>query len=172
MLQKSNRTRVLEQFFDKPRHSFLIRELSRKTGLAQTAVKNHLKQLIEDKLVTEEKNGLYPTYIANILDKQYRLLKKQNMIIRLTTLIEHIEIELNPNCIVLYGSASRGEDISTSDIDIFVQARESDLDLGNYEKELNRKINIFFEEKLDKLNKELLNNLINGIVLEGYLKVL
>ena len=40
-----------------------------------------------------------------------------------------------------------------------------------FEKKLNRKINIFFSDNFNKLSKELRNNIINGIILKGYLKV-
>ena len=40
-----------------------------------------------------------------------------------------------------------------------------------FEKELNRKINVFFEENFDKLSKELKQNVINGYKLNGFLRV-
>ena len=65
----------------------------------------------------------------------------------------------------------KGDDIENSDIDIFVQAKEKGLNLVEYEKTLNRKISLFFKENFSKLNAELKNNIINGIVLKGYLKM-
>ena len=76
-----------------------------------------------------------------------------------------------PDTIVLFGSASKGEDIQTSDVDIYVQSSEKKINLETYEKHLNRKINLFFEENFLKLSKELKNNIINGIKLSGYLKI-
>ena len=46
------------------------------------------------------------------------------------------------------------------------------IDLRKYEKILKRKINILFERNVSNIPEELLNNIINGIVLYGYLKVL
>lgn len=86
-------------------------------------------------------------------------------------LLDYLETEYTPNCIILFGSGSRGEDTEESDIDIFIQAEENELNLQKYEKKLNRKISLLFEPKIDALSKELLNNLINGQVLSGYLKV-
>jgi len=45
------------------------------------------------------------------------------------------------------------------------------LNLKKYEKELKRRINIFFESNFEKLSNELKNNIINGVILSGYLKV-
>lgn len=56
-------------------------------------------------------------------------------------------------------------------MDLFVISKEEKLDLNKFEKKLNKEINIFFSEDFDKLSKELKNNIINGIILKGYLKV-
>ena len=77
-----------------------------------------------------------------------------------------------PEAIILFGSYSKGEDISKSDIDIAIITKKSlDLDLSKYEKKLKRKISIH-EIQIKKAEKEFLNELANGIVLYGYLKVL
>ena len=150
-----------------------MREISRSVKLAQVSVINHLKALVKESLIIKEKKGTYSTYRANKENEFFKLLKKQNLELRIYSsgLISALDEKLKPNCIVLFGSASRGEDTETSDVDLFVQAEESKLDLKKYEKSLNRKINILFEPKINAFNKELLNNIINGQVLYGYLKV-
>ena len=76
-----------------------------------------------------------------------------------------------PDVIILFGSASKGEDIEGSDIDLYLQCEEKKLDLEKYEKELKRKINLFFEKNFNKLSEELKSNIINGDKLKGYLRV-
>ena len=76
-----------------------------------------------------------------------------------------------PDAIVLFGSASRGEDIEGSDIDLFLVAKEREINLRKFEKKLKRKISLHFEDSVSKVPKELMNNIINGIVVYGYLKV-
>lgn len=175
MLQNYSRYRLLQEFFDSPRKNFHLRELSRRLKLAPVSIILHLKALEREGLVSKEKTDLYPTFRANRDDDEFKLLKKQNLVWRLHKggLVSFLEEKLKPNCIVLFGSASRGEATETSDIDIFVQASgETELDLKKYEKALNRKINLLFEPNLASLSKELLNNIINGTILHGYLKVL
>lgn len=173
MLQKWSRYKVLKKFFDFPRKEFFIRELSRSINLAQTAVTNHLNALLKENLIIKEKKRLYPVFKANRDNKNFKLLKKQNLVLRLnsTGLLNCLEKEMYPTCIVLFGSGSRGEDTEKSDIDLFIQAKEIEVDLKKYEKGLNRKISLFFEPKLKDLSKELLNNIINGEIIYGYLKV-
>ena len=43
--------------------------------------------------------------------------------------------------------------------------------IKNYEKLIGRKIQLHFKEDFNKYAKELKNNIINGIVLVGYLEV-
>ncbi|MFC1691550.1 nucleotidyltransferase domain-containing protein [Nanoarchaeota archaeon] len=173
MLQNYSRYRILELFFLYPHKSFYIREISRLTNLAQPSVKNHLNALLSDGLIKKEEKGLYPVFSADLSQKHHKVLKKQHLIQNLQKkgFVDYIENELRPNCIVVFGSASKGEDSEKSDIDIFIQAKQSKLDLRKFEKALNRKIHTFFESNIKKIPKELLNNIINGEVISGYLKV-
>lgn len=173
MIQKWSRYRVLQQFFDFPRKAFLIRELSRNTRLAQTAVRLHLNALLAEGLITKDKTGLYPSFRAVRDGPLFKLLKAQNIVLQLrqTGVLRIIEKMAYPTCIVLFGSAARGEDTEESDIDLFVQSKRMKLDLSKFEKALNRNINLLFEHDLKTIGPELLNNLANGYVVYGYLKV-
>jgi len=173
MIQKWSRYRLLELFFDFPRKPYLIRELSRKCRLAQTAVRIHIKALQAEWLIKKDNTGLYASYRAFRDNSLFKLLKTQNVVLRIhqSGLVQFLEKSLFPGCIILFGSASRGEDTEESDIDLFVQASQTSLDLHKFERTLNRRINILYEPQLEELSPELLNNLANGIVLYGYLKV-
>jgi predicted nucleotidyltransferase len=173
MIQKYSRYKVLQQFFDFPRKAFLIRELSRNTKLSVPPVRLHVKALLAEGLIIRDKNGLYPSFSAVRESPLFKLLKAQNITLRLyqTGVLSMIEKAAYPSCIVLFGSASRGEDTEESDIDLFVQAKRIKLDLGKFEKALNRKINVLFEPDIKTISPELLNNLANGTVVYGYLKV-
>ena len=84
-------------------------------------------------------------------------------------MIEFIEEKLMPKSIVLFGSYRRGEDTESSDIDLFVECKEESINLKPFEKVLGRKIEIHFKEDFMSYPKELKNNIINGIVLNGFL---
>lgn len=173
MIQKYSEYRLLQQFFDCPRKTFLIRELSRNMKLAVPSVRLHIKTLLTEGLITKNKKGLYPSFKAVQENPLFKLLKSQNLILRLHQigLVNHLEKTFYPSCIVLFGSASRGEDHEESDIDLFLQAKQTAPDLSKFEKALSRKINLLFEPHLETISPELLNNLANGIVIYGYLKV-
>lgn len=150
-----------------------MRDLSRRIRLAQASVIIHLKALQREGLIVKENKGIYPSFRANRDNGEYKLLKSQNLIWRIhnSGFISFLDEKLKPNCVVLFGSASNGEDTETSDVDIFVEAKEADLDFESFEKVLKRKINILFEPKIGSLGKELRNNILNGQVIYGYMKV-
>ncbi len=70
--------------------------------------------------------------------------------------------------IILFGSYSRGEDTTNSDIDIAIIGRkEKKLGLENFEVILNRKINRNFYGSFRDIHINLKENLCNGIILAG-----
>ena len=173
MLQEYSRYRVLRAFFERPARGFHMRELSRLVGLTHPALLNHLRALVADSLIVRREEGLYPTYEGNMSSEMFRLLKGDDTVHRLyaTGIVDRIEESVRPDCIVLYGSAARGEDTEESDIDMFVQARARELDLGEYEGPLGKRVHVLFESNVRQLAPELINNIANGRVLRGYLKV-
>ena len=81
-------------------------------------------------------------------------------------LIDYLRINLPGKQIILFGSYSRGEDIERSDIDIAVMGKEKVISVERFEKMLSRKINFNFYNSMPT-DKNLKNNLMSGIVLEG-----
>ncbi|MBU3906994.1 MAG: nucleotidyltransferase domain-containing protein [Nanoarchaeota archaeon] len=170
-----NKKKIMGLFFDSPLENFYLRGISRETGIAITSVKRYIDELIRDSLIIEVKKGIYPSYKANRDDDNgiFRFYKKLDILERLhfSGLLEQIDDKCSPLCIILFGSALRGEDIETSDIDLFVQSKEVEIDISKFEKLFHREINLFFEKNFSRLSKELRSNLINGVILKGYLNV-
>jgi predicted nucleotidyltransferase len=70
--------------------------------------------------------------------------------------------------IILFGSYSLGEDTITSDIDIAViGSKEKDVDLSNFNKYLERTIILHHFASFNEIHKNLRNNILGGIILEG-----
>ncbi len=173
MIQNYSRWLVLREFFDDPGAGFTIRLLSKKVGLATTSVKLHLDALLNEGLVLKENGVSYLVYKANRQNEVFRFYKKMDILFRIQEcgLVENLQEDAYPEAIILFGSASRGEDDAKSDMDLFLLGKEKKLDVAKFEKLLKRKISLHFSESLGKLPKELRNNIINGIKLSGYLEV-
>ncbi|MDP1695472.1 MAG: nucleotidyltransferase domain-containing protein [archaeon] len=178
MLQKNNRQKILRMFFDDPIPKgigFQLREISRKTVIAPPSVKRYLEEFGKEKIVIKEEHRIhkYPVYYANREGEYFRFLKKMDNLLKIkeSGIVDYLRDKCMPDAIVLFGSASRGEDTKESDIDLYLLSQEEKLNLAEFEKKLGRKINLLFEENFNKLSKELKNNIINGTILKGYLKV-
>lgn len=172
---KENKKKILNLFFKNPLKSFYLREVSRKTKIAVTSVKKYLSELIKEGLIEKKEGEIYPYFQSTREndDGIFRFYKKLNLIEELETsgLLKFLEEKCAPFCIILFGSCSRGEDVEGSDIDLFIQSSELKLDLLKFEKILGREISLFFEKDFSKLSKELKNNLLNGVVVKGYIEV-
>mgnify|MGYP001578274958 CR=1 FL=1 len=83
-----------------------------------------------------------------------------------TGLVDFLEKEFAGATIILFGSYSKGEDVVNSGIDIAVIGRkDKQIKLTEYEKELERQINLSFYDTFKNIHKNLKENLCNGIVL-------
>ncbi|MCS7105764.1 MAG: nucleotidyltransferase domain-containing protein [Candidatus Aenigmarchaeota archaeon] len=176
MLEKSNIWRILELFFKHPLYSFHLREICRLLKWSPTKVRNKLDLLKKKNLITEQKEKNLSIFKSNRESKEFKNYKIIYNLVKAQEISEIIENKLEEyEAIIFFGSALRGEDVENSDFDFCViGSKEVEIDLKKVEKDLNRKISLIFVEDLEKLKKEspeLLNNLINGYVVKGYLKV-
>lgn len=169
-----NEQKVMDFFLTSPSALVSARQLARKLRITHPTVLAALQKINRSGIVKREVHGTALLWEGNTEGAKYMLFKKISNLnkIYFSNLLEEIASKTSPNAIVLFGSYSRGEDTEESDIDIFVQSREKSIELKSYEKKLKRKINITFGPALQNLSKEFLNNLINGIVVYGYLEVL
>jgi predicted nucleotidyltransferase len=172
MIQNYTEYRILRVFFDYPTRHFQLREICRTLGMGMPSVSMHVKALERQGFLAKEKRGVYDSYRASMSDI-FRLYKRNDVLLRIyeSGLEEFIADKIQPDAAVLFGSASKGEDAEGSDIDLLLVAKEREVDLSRFEKRLMRNISLHFEDDVSKLPKELLNNIINGIVIHGYLRV-
>ncbi len=163
-------------FFASPAKAHYLIGIGRRIGLSHTSVKNNLIRLaklgIIEKAVEQKGKRKFPVYRARIGD---RLFREHKRIYNLVSFLESgvagfLEGKLAPKAMVLFGSYERGEDIEGSDIDVFVECRRESVSLEKFEKLLQRKIELHFNEQFASYPKELKNNIINGIVVSGFLE--
>lgn len=172
-LFKNNTYRILELFIEFPTKDFSARGLARELKLSHATILNYINDLQKLSLIKKKEVTLYPTYFTNTESQRYKFYKKNWLVFKITEsgLIDYIQKETLPSTIILFGSGAKATFTEKSDIDIFVEANEAKLDLTKYEKKINHKINLLFEQNINNLSKELRNNIINGIVLYGFIKI-
>ncbi|MBI2106106.1 nucleotidyltransferase domain-containing protein [Candidatus Woesearchaeota archaeon] len=165
---------ILKPFFEDPQKGFLIRELARYLKTNHTKVRIHLKKLQKEGFLDLNKEGLYPCYKFKISKKTLNLKLYFNLEkLRESEIVEDLEKKYDFPTIILFGSYSQGMDTKDSDIDICVVTKiKKDFNSEKYEKIIKRNVNLIFYDNLKNAkNKELVNNICNGIVLSGELEV-
>lgn len=174
MLQNYNKYALLKVFFVSPTESFRLRELARLSGISPPSVMNYLSQFLKEGLIEKYQKRGVPFYRSQRENEKFILYKKIALIFELNDcgLVSYLWEKLSPEAIVLFGSAARGESIESSDIDICIVGREARVNINKYEKSLNSSVHLIFEQDSRIVSPEFKNNLANGIVLKGYLRLL
>ena len=164
---------IINVFFENPSKEFHIRGIARALKLPKTTVSYQVNALVKKGIIVKQKGGVFPAFRADNEGELYRFEKQQGFLRRIigSGVLDHIEQHVHPKCIILFGSFAKAESDSKSDIDLFVQASDVRLDVSSYEKKLCHPINILFEPEIGKLSPELLNNILNGVKLRGFVKV-
>ena len=164
ILQKCSIWKVAEIFFLEPTKVHYIKEISRKINLAHTSVKKHILELVKAGLA-EETSQIFKGYKASRENPEFIFQKKISNLIMLkeSGLLESLK-EHYPKSIILFGSYDKGEDIESSDVDIFVNSKKLNLSLDKFEKYLNRTIHIIFKEEE---SRSLIESINQGSILFG-----
>ncbi|MBI4021282.1 MAG: nucleotidyltransferase domain-containing protein [Candidatus Aenigmarchaeota archaeon] len=180
MSKKIDAMTLLDPFLAEPNRTFNVREMARLTRLNPTTCSRYLTSLRKQGFLVRKKERNLILYAADTESHAYRDFKIYRNIrrIRASGLLQHLEDALNyPEAVILFGSYAKGENAARSDIDLFILSESGKrLDLDAFERKLGASIQVFMHtrqelEILKVKNKELLNNILNGIVLLGFVEV-
>jgi len=174
MIRKDIRAKIKDFFFLNPTIRLWVRQIERDLKVSLPLVIRYTKELENEKILKSTGAGI-TLYSADRTSPEFLLEKKLYNLRSLYSsgLITFLMQQLSNPTIVLFGSYARGEDVETSDIDIYIESVQKEIPpLSKFEKKLQRKIQLFRYKDISKLeNKELANNIINGITLNGFLEV-
>ncbi|MBS3071883.1 nucleotidyltransferase domain-containing protein [Candidatus Pacearchaeota archaeon] len=166
---------IIRIFFEEPNREFNVREVARILKIAPATASSQLKELARERLLKEKKERNLIIYKANLDDERYKDLKVYYNIrkIKDSGLIEELNKFYVKPTIILFGSASFGLDTEDSDIDLVILS-EKTKELSKkeeYEKVIKRRLQLFVIKNIKELkNDHLINNVLNGIVIQGELK--
>jgi len=165
ILQKCSLWNVAEVFFREPTKIHFIKEISKKINLAHTSVKNHLLVLIDLGFIEKVNSEPFKGYKAKRDNAEFIFYKKISNIINLkeSGLVNTLK-EKYPKSIILFGSYDKGEDIESSDIDIFIDSKKFQIDEKKPEKYLKRNIHLIFK---DEMSNSLKSSINQGTLLFG-----
>ena len=168
----------LKLFFEEPARQYHLRELARVMKRNPVTVKSYLQDAVKMGILNRASERGLELYSSNTENSYYKLYKKcyNKFKIMESGFIDFLNDELNLPAIILFGSYGCGEDNQNSDADIFILTNtKKDLNLGIFEKKINRPIQLHCMNKAEfdktkKNNPALINSIINGELLSGYLE--
>lgn len=165
-MRQTKTGKMVELFFEYPGRKFTVREIAKLTKMPRATVHKRLVELKRQNLITKDNEA--------VNDLVFKTKKINYFVERVVDsgLIGMLIDELNPSCIILFGSVQKGDSVKDSDIDLFVESSvRRVVELGKFEKRLGHKIQLFVEGDINRLHSNLFNNVVNGIKLFGSFKI-
>lgn len=147
LAKSSLRKKLLAYVFSQPKQTFYVREMARTLDVDPTNLSRELKGLSKQGLFSEEKIGAQKYFR---LDPRYSMYKELKSIVNKTIGIpEILKRILNGipglKLVILYGSVAKGEEDSSSDMDVLivgdVTAEEVADKITEVEKSIKREAN-------------------------------
>jgi len=120
----TNSQKVLDFLASNPGKDFFSSEIQKTTSISRAGVYFALKELTKEGLIFKRKKGKIIFYSIIYNDSAIKQFKVLQNVLMLRSLVS--KLKPSSKKIVLYGSASRGENDITSDIDLFILSKEPD----------------------------------------------
>jgi len=167
---------ILRLLFVKAGMSLNQRGIARMLGVTSPAVMKAIPKLEEEGLLNvkqDEDSKRWSIELNRDNHKVLQLKRVDNLRqIYGSGLADFLEKEFAGATIILFGSYSRGDDTTTSDIDIAVIGRkDKNIELTSFDKTLERTVIINFYPSFKEIHKNLKENLFNGVVLVGGIEI-
>jgi DNA-binding MarR family transcriptional regulator len=164
--------KILSFLFENADKSFNQKNIAEKLDVSSTAIAKSLNLLEKEKLIKNYKDSSTRIISLSLNRENPRtiyLKRAENLKnVYESGLFDYLESQFLGGTIILFGSYSFGYDVSSSDIDFaIIGKKEKELDLIKFEKILGKKIIVQFYPSLKDIHKNLRENLLNGIVLQG-----
>jgi len=165
---------IANYFYQNPTAKARVRQIERELKLPLPSVIRYTKELETEKILQTLEISKTKFYTADRTSENYLFQKKlYNLkMIHSSGLLNYLKEEYGNPCIILFGSYSKGEDTEKSDVDIYIETIKKTQNLEQFEKKLQRKIQLFIHKNINEIkNKQLANNILNGTILNGYVEV-
>lgn len=164
----------MNSFFKEPNREVNVREFARMLKISPATASKNLKLMTKKGLLIERKERNLILYKANLDNDAYLDLKIYYNIrkIKESGLLRGLNDYYLKPTIVLFGSCAYGLDTEISDIDLLIISEKTSIvELKKYERKLKSKVQLFVVKKIKDLqNEHLMNNIMNGIIIQGRVK--
>ncbi len=108
---KMGQLQILRIFFENPAKEFHIRGIAKMLKIPKSSVSYHVGQLVEQDIIKRKETGVFPSFAADQTSEMYHFWKRQDAMKRMieSSLLDYLDEQLNPKCIVLFGSFAKAE---------------------------------------------------------------
>jgi len=120
MRTKNIKKKIKEYFFLNPTVRLRVRQIERELKLPLPSIIRYTKELEQENVLKKTEISNIRLYSANRTSKNYKLQKTLFNIEQLQNLTDFLIKDYQNPTIVVFGSYSKGEDIETSDIDLYL----------------------------------------------------
>ncbi len=161
---------TLKPFFEDNYKRYNVREYARLSKISPPSASKFLSRLHKEGLLVREIEKNYLYFSANKDDKLFISLSRAYWlyIFEKAGLTDFFGEELVKPLVILFGSFSKAEINENSDIDLAIfSASEKKINLEKFEKKLGRTIQQFVFTKKEDVPKELIRNIMDGLILVG-----
>ena len=163
---------ILRFLFMRAGETFNVNSLAVNLKVSQTAIAKAIPFLEKEELIqiSRDRRTKRISIKLNRENKKIIYMKRVDNLRNIyeSGLAEFLTNSFPGATLIIFGSYSTGEDTTISDIDIAViSQKQKDLDLTEFEKKLERKISLEFYATLKEINKNLRENILNGIIIKG-----
>ena len=165
---------MLEFFLLNPSKKLRVRQIERELKIPLHSAIKYKEEFIDEKILKKIEIEDIIFFQADTFSKKY-ILEKRLFNIRMlydSGLIDYLIEEYGNPVIIVFGPYSRGEDIENTEIGIYIEGIGNMVKLEKFEKILQRKIKLYnYNNVQSTKNQELVNNIVNGIVLNSFIDV-
>ncbi len=163
---------ILRLLFIRTGMSLNARTIAKSLEVSQPAVSKALPYLEKESLITIRKDEDSKRLSIELNKNNHHVfwLKRVDNLKQIyeSGLVQFLYDNFPGATIILFGSYAFGEDTITSDIDLaIIEEQRKEINLTKYEKILERTITLNYYNSFNKINKHLLNNILNGILIKG-----
>jgi len=165
-------------FFEHTLRHWHFEELVRASGMSRERVNHYLKELHKEHFLGHVKpRGKRPYFIARAEKADFRIQKRLYglHLLERSGLFAHL-LSLNDlKTAILFGSFSRGDWGSSSDVDLFLYGDDSLFERGAFESRLGRPLQVFSfgqAQEAKRLEPAVLRNIAQGFTIKGNLEPL
>lgn len=171
--------KVMRWFFSFPERKIGLSDLVSEVGISKTTANRIILKLEKEGFLVKEVIGKAWRVNCNqshVYNKTKKIAYNLEMVYE-SEIVEEIDKKYHPKSVILFGGYRKGDDNEKSDIDIAVEVVSNTkmkieefwiVEKFGFRKNVKVNVHVFSRKNVDK---HLFSNIVNGIVLEGFLEI-